>query len=115
MVLLALGFSACSLDETLNQDLNKQQAEAYLNANTDVAALIKGAYDLMKEPYQDQARLWAAQQHTTDETSAQPVEVTGMITVSGVYCTTIPGQQTTIISSKLSTNCCRFNLPQPTR
>lgn len=68
MVLLALGFSACSLDETLNQDLNKQQAEAYLNANTDVAALIKGAYDLMKEPYQDQARLWAAQQHTTDET-----------------------------------------------
>lgn len=68
LFLLSCGFFACKLDETLNEDLNKADAEAYLNANTDVDALLKGCYDLMKEPFQDQARLWAAQQHTTDET-----------------------------------------------
>jgi hypothetical protein len=68
LLFLSCGFFACSLEETLNEDLNKKDAEEFLNANTDVGALLTGCYDGMKEPFQDQARLWAAQQHTSDET-----------------------------------------------
>ena len=68
LLFLSCGFFACSLEETLNEDLNKKDAEEFLNANTDVSALLTGCYDGMKEPFQDQARLWAAQQHTSDET-----------------------------------------------
>jgi hypothetical protein len=31
------------------------------------AALLKGVYDAMRSPYQDQSRVWAAQEHTSDE------------------------------------------------
>lgn len=56
------------LDEKLQQDLTREEAEAYLNANTDVNALLKAAYDGLRNPFMDQSRFWAAQQHTTDET-----------------------------------------------
>ena len=32
------------------------------------ATILAGTYDAMRGPYQDQSRVWAAQQHTTDET-----------------------------------------------
>ena len=32
------------------------------------ANILAGTYDAMRGPYQDQSRVWAAQQHTTDET-----------------------------------------------
>lgn len=60
---------ACSnLEEELRDDLTREQAEAYLNANTDVDVLLKAAYDGLRGPYMDQALFWAAQQHTSDET-----------------------------------------------
>ena len=69
MFLFSAGFFACTdLEETLNEDLTKTAAEEYLNANTDVAALLKGCYDGLRLPFQDQSRFWAASQHTTDET-----------------------------------------------
>ena len=68
MLLLSGGFFACTdLEETLNEDLNKTTAEAYLNANTDVNALLKGCYEGLRLPFQDQSRFWAAESHTTDE------------------------------------------------
>ncbi len=69
MFLLSAGFFACTdLEETLKEDLTKTAAEEYLNANTDVAALLRGCYDGLRLPFQDQSRFWAASQHTTDET-----------------------------------------------
>lgn len=32
------------------------------------ANILAGTYDAMRGPYQDQSRVWAAQQHTSDET-----------------------------------------------
>ena len=32
------------------------------------ANILRGTYDAMRGPYQDQSRVWAAQQHTSDET-----------------------------------------------
>jgi starch-binding outer membrane protein, SusD/RagB family len=69
MLLLSAGFFSCTdLEESLNEDLTKTTAEEYLNANTDVNALLKGCYDGLRGPFQDQSRFWAAEQHTTDET-----------------------------------------------
>jgi starch-binding outer membrane protein, SusD/RagB family len=69
MFLFSASFFACTdLEETLKEDLTKTAAEEYLNANTDVAALLRGCYDGLRLPFQDQSRFWAASQHTTDET-----------------------------------------------
>ncbi len=69
LLFLLSGFFACTnLEESLNEDLTRSEAEAYLNSNTDVGALLEAAYNGMRLPYQDQSRFWAAQQHTTDET-----------------------------------------------
>ena len=69
LLLFSSGFFACTdLEETLNEDLTKVDAETYLNANTDVGALLKGCYDGLRLPFQDQSRFWAANQHTSDET-----------------------------------------------
>ena len=63
------GMFACTdLEEQLNDNLTAEEATEFLNSNTDVSALLKGSYDLMRLPYQDQSRFWAAQQHTSDET-----------------------------------------------
>jgi hypothetical protein len=68
LLLLSAGFFACTdLEETLQEDLTKNVAEEYLNANTDVTALLRGCYDGLRLPFQDQSRFWAAQSHTTDE------------------------------------------------
>lgn len=69
LVLLLGGFFSCTdLNETLNEDLTRTDAEAFLNANADVDALLRACYDGLRLPFQDQSRMWAAQQHTSDET-----------------------------------------------
>ncbi len=68
MLLLSGGFFACTdLEETLNEDLNKVDAEEFLNSNTDVSALLRGCYEGLRL-FQTQDLIWCAQQHTTDET-----------------------------------------------
>ena len=67
-MVLASALSCTDLKESLNEDLTRADAEEYLNANADANALIKACYDGMFEPYSDQARLWALQEHTSDET-----------------------------------------------
>lgn len=57
-------FMACTkLDQKLRNEITDDQ----LGASSDAAALLKGAYNAMRLPYQDQARFWALQEHTTDE------------------------------------------------
>ncbi len=71
VLLLLLGgttFSCTDLNESLNEDLNRTDAEAFLNSNADVDALLKASYDGLRLPFQDQSRMWAAQQHTSDQT-----------------------------------------------
>jgi len=68
LMLLAGVFSCTDLNEKLNEDLTRADAEAYLNGNADVAALLRGSYDGLRLPFQDQSRMWAAQQHTSDQT-----------------------------------------------
>ena len=69
IVFMALGVFACTdLEEELREDLTGDQARELLLANADVSALLEAAYNGLQRPFQDQARFWAAQQHTSDET-----------------------------------------------
>lgn len=69
--LLGLSIGSCTkLDESLNGRLNEDQAQALFGSagGGNVSALLAGTYNAMRNPYMDQSRMWAAQQHTTDET-----------------------------------------------
>jgi len=62
IIFVILGLTACTdLEESLKEDLPETESP-------DPGALLQGAYDAMRTPYQDQSRIWAAQQHTSDET-----------------------------------------------
>lgn len=65
MFAMLTGALACTnLEENLVGDITREQAEGLFDAT----ALLQAAYDELQLPFQDQARFWAAQQHTTDET-----------------------------------------------
>ncbi len=56
---------ACTkLEEKLNGEVSPDQVAG---GGASTASLLKGVYDAMRSPYQDQSRFWAAQEHTTDE------------------------------------------------
>ncbi|HAN39887.1 MAG TPA: RagB/SusD family nutrient uptake outer membrane protein [Chitinophagaceae bacterium] len=60
--------SCTKLDEKLNGELTGTEAnQLFGGSNPDVSSLLKGCYDAMRAPYQDQAQWWAAQEHTSDE------------------------------------------------
>ncbi|MEO0775043.1 MAG: RagB/SusD family nutrient uptake outer membrane protein [Bacteroidota bacterium] len=61
-------FGCTDLEETLREDLSAEAANELLLESADVSALLKAVYDGLQLPYQDQARVFAAQQHTSDET-----------------------------------------------
>lgn len=68
LVLLSFGVFACSnLEEELRQDLTGEQAQKIINERADVSALLQAVYEGLRNPYQDQSRFWAAQEHTSDE------------------------------------------------
>ncbi len=68
IVFLALGvFSCTDLEEELREDLTADAAETLLRENADVSSLLQSAYEGLRNPYQDQSRFWAAQEHTSDE------------------------------------------------
>lgn len=50
------------LDQELRADITPDQISA-----NDATALLKATYNALRLPYQDQARFWALQEHTTDE------------------------------------------------
>lgn len=58
--------SCTKLEEKFNDNLSADQVGSSGGANT--AALLTGVYNAMRTPYQDQSRVWAAQEHTSDET-----------------------------------------------
>ncbi|MEM8526486.1 MAG: RagB/SusD family nutrient uptake outer membrane protein [Bacteroidota bacterium] len=62
IVLLAIfAFASCTdLEEELREDLSEA-------ATPDPAAQLVASYDAMRGPYQDQALVWASQEHTSDE------------------------------------------------
>lgn len=64
MALLVGGFGCTDLEEDLRGDLTKDEAEQFVSPE----ALLNAAYEGLRLPFQDQSRMWAAQQHTTDET-----------------------------------------------
>ena len=68
LVLLSFGVFACSnLEEELRQDLTGEQAQKIINERADVSSLLQAVYEGLRNPYQDQSRFWAAQEHTSDE------------------------------------------------
>ncbi len=67
-IMLVSVFGCTDLEETLREDLSGEAANDLLQSNADVSSLLKAVYDGLQLPYQDQARLFAAQQHTSDET-----------------------------------------------
>jgi starch-binding outer membrane protein, SusD/RagB family len=50
------------LEEKLNGSIPEQNS-----GSANVASLLQASYDNLRSPFQDQARLWAAQEHTSDE------------------------------------------------
>jgi starch-binding outer membrane protein, SusD/RagB family len=54
--------SCTDLKEELTSDIPASEVNGKITAGD----LLKTAYDQMRGPYQDQARLWSAQEHTTD-------------------------------------------------
>ena len=53
----------------LNEKLGSQTtAGSGGGGGVTAASILAGTYDAMRLPYQDQSRVWAAQQHTSDET-----------------------------------------------
>ncbi|WP_425476343.1 RagB/SusD family nutrient uptake outer membrane protein [Paraflavitalea speifideaquila] len=64
-MLLPLIMVGCTkLEEKLNGEV---PGSAVGGGSANTAALVRGLYDAMRSPYQDQSRFWAAQEHTTDE------------------------------------------------
>ena len=61
-------FGCTDLEETLREDLSAEAANELLLESADVSALLKAVYDGLQLPSQDQARVFAAHQHTSDET-----------------------------------------------
>lgn len=62
--LLAGGFFGCTdLEESLNEDLTNEQAQAIVDVN----ALLEGSYTGLRT-FMTQDRVWCGAQHTTDET-----------------------------------------------
>lgn len=64
--LVALLGACTDLEEDLNDALTRSEAEDFLNANTDVSALLESAYRGL-DGFQSQEFHWAAQEHTSDE------------------------------------------------
>ena len=58
-----LFFSCTKLEEKLRSDVPRTEAERLSNVN----ALLKATYDGLQLPFQDQANVWALQEHSTDE------------------------------------------------
>jgi hypothetical protein len=63
---LAFVFACTDLEEELNQDLTREEAEEFLNANTDINVLLKAAYDGLNT-FQHEARFWSMTEHSSDE------------------------------------------------
>ncbi len=61
----ALLFSCTKLEEKFQGDLTSDQVSSGGAGNA--TALLKGVYDAMRTPYQDQSRVWASQEHTSDD------------------------------------------------
>ncbi|MBX2889789.1 MAG: RagB/SusD family nutrient uptake outer membrane protein [Saprospiraceae bacterium] len=68
LMLFAGVFGCTDLKETLREDWTPEQFDAYDKANADAGALLNATYNSLRNPFMDQSRFWAAQQHTTDET-----------------------------------------------
>lgn len=62
-VIVLLGISCTDLNEELRDTLTESQATELI----DPADLLSAVYAGMHSPYSDQARLWALQEHTSDE------------------------------------------------
>lgn len=63
MMPVMLTFSCTRLEEDLRGDIPRNEAERISNVN----ALLKATYDGLQLPFQDQANVWALQEHSTDE------------------------------------------------
>ncbi len=65
LCIFAASFSACSkLDEKLG---SQQLTGGGSGGGVTPSSVLAGTYDGMRTPYQDQSRVWASQEHTTDE------------------------------------------------
>lgn len=65
IISLPLILAGCTrLEEELNGEV---PGSAVGGGSANTAALVRGLYDAMRSPYQDQSRFWAAQEHTSDE------------------------------------------------
>jgi hypothetical protein len=67
VLMVLIGVLSCNLDEELQDTLTKEQGEAFLTGSADIDALLQSSYEGLHSPFQDQARFWMAQEHTTDE------------------------------------------------
>ena len=70
-LILLTGFFACTdLKEELNEDLTTAQAKEFLNANTDIDALLLSSYNGLRNPFFTNGETWAMNEVTSDEAIA---------------------------------------------
>ena len=92
IVAISAIMAGCSkLDEKLGSQLSTGGSGG---GGVTASNVLAGTYDAMRTPYQDQSRVWASQEHTTDECIGPTRQVTGMITEYGGYCTHTSGMPT---------------------
>jgi starch-binding outer membrane protein, SusD/RagB family len=67
--LVSIGMFGCTkLEEKFNGQLSDAEAQRlFSSGGGNVGSLLQATYDAMRTPYQDQSRIWASQEHTTDE------------------------------------------------
>ena len=63
LVVLTVSLACTDLKEELREDIDATTA----NADIKVSELLKASYQGLRLPYMDQSRVWAAQEHTSDE------------------------------------------------
>ena len=64
-------FTSCSkLDEKLGSQESATGSSGGSGGSVTAASVLSGTYEAMRLPYQDQSRVWASQEHTTDEVIA---------------------------------------------
>ena len=60
-VVLVISFACTKLEQNQRGALNIE------SGSVNAAGLLQSAYESLNNPFQDQSRFWAAQEHTTDE------------------------------------------------
>ena len=68
LIVLFTGFASCDLEEELRKEVDAEGATEIITTPAQIQALVQGVYNSLNGPMTSEARWWALNQHSTDET-----------------------------------------------